>query len=87
MKKFILNVIAALFISCLAFANTSEIKTTSNLEFDKKIEIVNETKSETKINEDWAWCYEVGRERLVNEFSGDVTIIIYVRCVDMSQFF
>ncbi len=80
MKKFILNVIAALFFSCLTFANTSEIKTTSNLDF-KTIDVVNETKSNTQINEDDFWfCYEVSRKKSYNVFSNETTVTVTYHC-------
>lgn len=80
MKKLILNVITALFISCLAFANTNEIKATSNLEFET-IEIVNETKPNSLISEDGFWfCYKVAQYESINQFSGDVTITTVYHC-------
>tara|TARA_R110001592_G_scaffold121094_10_gene326242 strand:- start:24 stop:266 length:243 start_codon:yes stop_codon:yes gene_type:complete len=79
MKKSILNVIAALFISSLAFANTNEIKTTSKLKFDE-IEIADKSVDDDTLY----WCVAYYSESFYNELDGSTTTKTYYSCVKVT---
>lgn len=80
MKKFILSALLTVFMSSAIFANTNI--NVSNLEFEN-----NKITVDLNVEYDWYWCYEIGRTEETNPMTGEVTVTITYRCVEMSQFF
>jgi hypothetical protein len=79
MKKFILNVIAIVCISCMTYANTTEIKEPLNHDLTA-IETVNNT-----VDEDtWLWCVAYYSETVYNDFDGSYTVTTYYACTEVS---
>ncbi|WP_445712797.1 hypothetical protein [Flavobacterium sp.] len=80
MKKLFFSLIATVMISTCSFANTNEIEKIKEVNLIE----VNETAladSKELIEEDVWICREVGRTVTTNDFSGETTVTVYIRCV------
>ena len=76
MKKLFFSLIATVMISSFAFANTNEMKVNDFIE-NQEIILTNTQ----ELNEDDFWfCYEIGRVEDTNFMTGETTVTITYRC-------
>lgn len=76
MKKLFFSLIATVMISSFALANTDEIKVNDFIE-NQEIVLTNNQ----ELNEDDFWfCYEIGRSSSTDLMTGDVIVTVTYRC-------